>query len=449
MRMLGHPIVALMISVAFLWTANGLFHSLIGLRMSQEGFDTTVAGLVTAAYFLGQLVGAALCGRIIESVGHVRSFAAFASIISACAIAHAIFVDPYFWSVLRFATGVCIAGALMVAESWLNGAVSNTRRGGMLSIYVVVIYFGMAAGQQILNLSPPTSFILYSVASILFSLALVPLSLASRATAGELAPSRLSMAELFKVSPLGMICSFASGVLGAVVMGLGPIFGNQIGFSVSEIATMMTVTMFGGLLLQYPIGKLSDYFDRRTVITVVLFAVGGVSFAIALLFNGGTFMFLGLMVVFGGLNFALYPLAISHVNDHVDASDLVPAAAGILISASLGSTIGPVIAAFAMDRVGPGGLFQFTAFVGFSVGIFAVYRMLRSAAPSREEQGPYVAYARTSAIVAELDPRGEFIEEVEPNVMDENLPKDFSYEEVIESAVEGEAEEWVQANSSP
>ena len=182
---------------------------------------------------------------------------------------------------------------------------------------------------------------------------------------------------------------------------------------------------------------------------VVLFAVGGVSLAIALLFDGGTFMFLGLMVVFGGLNFALYPLAISHVNDHVEASDLVPAAAGILIAASLGSSIGPIVGAFAMDHIGPGGLFQFTALVGFSVGIFAVYRMLRSAAPAMEEQGPYVAYARTSAIVAELDPRGEFIEEVEPNVMDETLPKDFSYDEVIESAVEGETEEWVQANSSP
>lgn len=447
--MLGHPIVALMVSVAFLWTANGLFHSLLALRMSQEGFDTTVAGLVTAAYFIGQLFGAMVCGRIIESVGHIRSFAAFASVISACAIAHPIFVDPYFWSLLRFGTGICIAGALMVAESWLNGAVSNTRRGSMLSIYVVVIYFGMAAGQQILNLSPPTSFILYSVASILFSLALVPLSLASRATAGELAPSRLSMAKLFKVSPLGMICSFASGIVGAVVMGLGPIFGNQVGLSVAQIATMMTVTMFGGLLLQYPIGKLSDFFDRRTVIAVVLFAVGTVSLAIALLFDGGISIFLGLMVVFGGLNFALYPLAISHVNDHVDASDLVPAAAGILIAASLGSSIGPIIGAFVMDKVGPGGMFQFTAFVGFSVGIFAVYRMWRSEAPAMEEQGPYVAYARTSAVFAELDPRGEFIEEVEPNVMDEALPKDFSYDEIIESAVEGEAEEWVQTNSSP
>ena len=122
MSLLGHPIVALMISVAFLWTANGLFHSLLGLRMSQEGFDTTVAGTVASAYFVGQLLGAAICGRIIESVGHVRSFAAFASVISACAVAHAIFVDPFFWGGLRFATGICIAGALMVAESWLNGA---------------------------------------------------------------------------------------------------------------------------------------------------------------------------------------------------------------------------------------------------------------------------------------------------------------------------------------
>ncbi|WP_193182197.1 MFS transporter [Nisaea sediminum] len=449
MTVLGHPIVALMISVAFLWSANGLFHSLLGLRMSQEGFDTTVAGMVASSYFVGQLLGAAICGRIIESVGHVRSFAAFASVISACAVAHAIFVDPFFWGALRFATGICIAGALMVAESWLNGAVTNSNRGQMLSIYIVVMYFGMAAGQQILNVSPPTSFILYSVASILFSLALVPLSLASRATAGELTPSRLSLRELFRISPLGLICAFASGALGAAIMGLGPIFGNQIGLSIADIATMMSVSMFGGLLLQYPIGKLSDYFDRRTVITVALFAVAAVSFAIAVSFDGGWWMFLGLMVVYGGLNFALYPLAISHVNDHVEASDLVPASAGILIAASLGSSIGPVAGAFLMDQVGPGGLFHFSALIGGAVGLFAVYRMLRRAAPTMEEQGPYVAYARTSALAAELDPRGEVIEEVEPNVMDETPPKDFSYEEIIDSAVEGEAEELVQAKSSP
>lgn len=449
MTALGNPIVALMISVAFLWTANGLFHSLLGLRMSQEGFNTNIAGLVASAYFVGQLVGAAICGRIIESVGHVRSFAAFASVISACAVAHAIFVDPFFWAALRLATGICIAGALLVAESWLNGSVSNSNRGGLLAIYVVVMYFGMSAGQQILVLSPPTSFILYSVASILFSLALVPLALASRATAGELAPSRLSMMELFKVSPLGMICSFASGVLGAAMMGLGSIFGNQAGMSVAEIAAMISVMMFGGLLLQYPIGKLSDLFDRRTIMTVVLFACGGVSFLIALSYEGQWWVFLAMMAVFGGLNFALYPLAISHVNDHVEPSDLVPAAAGILIAASLGAVAGPTIGAVFMDQFGPGGLFHFSALVCVGVGLFAVYRMLRRSAPTMEEQGPYVVYARTSALVAELDPRGEFIEEVEPNVMDETLPKDFSYEEVIESAVEGEAEEWVQANSSP
>ena len=145
-------------------------------------------------------------------------------------------------------------------------------------------------------------------------------------------------------------------------------------------------------------------------------------------------MFLGLMVVFGDLT-SRSSVGYLPRGDHVDASDLVPAAAGILIAASLGSSIGPITGAFVMDKAGPGGLFQFTAFVGFAVGIFAVYRMVRSEAPAMEEQGPYVAYARTSAIFAELDPRGEFIEEVEPNVMDEAL-QGFSHDEVIESAVE-------------
>lgn len=449
MNILGNPIVALMISVALLWTANGLFHSLLGLRMSQEGFDTTVAGLVSSAYFFGQLVGAAICGRVIESVGHVRSFAAFASIISACAVGHAIFVDPFFWGGLRFATGVCIAGALMVTESWLNGSVSNEKRGGLLAIYIVVIYFGMAAGQQMLNLSPPTSFILYSVASILFSLALVPLSLASRATASSVAPSRLSLSKLFKVSPLGMISAFASGALGAAIAGLGPIYGSQIGLSVSEVATMMTVTMFGGLLLQYPIGKLSDWFDRRTIIAITLFATGAVSLTIVLSDSGTNWTFLALMAVFGGLSFALYPLAISHVNDHVDASDLVAAAAGILIAASLGSTAGPMIGAVVMDVVGPEGLFQFSAAIGIGVGLFALFRMTRRAAPALEDQGPFVALTGTSAMAVELDPRAELAEDVEENVMDEALPVGFAYADVIAAAIKGSAEKRAQTDSAP
>lgn len=416
MGLLGHPLVALMVSVALMWTGNGLLHSLLALRMSEEGFATTVAGTVASGYFVGQLLGGLFCGRLIEKVGHVRTFAASAAIVSVCAVAHALYVDPWFWGFLRLVTGVGIALAIMATESWLNGAVANEARGRLLALYIVVLYSGMAAGQQVLNVAPPTSHVPFSIASMLFSLALVPLALAPRAAGGTVAPSRLGFAELYRISPLGIVSAFGSGLLAGAMTGLVPIFGNQIGMSVAEVATLMTAMMAGGLALQYPIGKLSDYFDRRTVIAGTFFASAAVALAMALTY-GWAVALLALMVLYGGLNFALYPLAVSHVNDHVDPADLVPASAGILIAASMGSSIGPIVAAFAMSGVGPGGLFHFSAAVSVATGVFALWRMTRRPALPPEEQAPFVAQPGTSPVVAELDPRGE------PSVKEEDGPQ--------------------------
>ena len=157
------PIIALLLSVAFLQGANGLFVVLLGLRMVAEPFSTTVTGLVMSAYFLGLMVGSLTCRRLIEAVGRIRGFAAFASIISACAIAHAIWVDPQYWAALRFVTGVCMGGIFMVAESWLNGSVDNRQRGQLLAVYMICNYVPMGLGQQILNFGDPGNFILFSI----------------------------------------------------------------------------------------------------------------------------------------------------------------------------------------------------------------------------------------------------------------------------------------------
>lgn len=400
-------ILALLVSVALVWTANGLSFTLLAVRLNADGFSTSDVGIVTTGYFVGQLVGAVFCGRMIERVGHVRAFAAFASIISASVIGYALHVDLVLWTVIRILHGFCIAGSVMVAESWLNGATSNQGRGRLLAVYTIIQYLAMSAGQQLLNLQAPTSFVLFTMASILFSLALVPLVLSRSVTAGEVAPSRLGVLKLIEISPLGVLGCFAGGALVAILLGLMPVYLSDWGYGVSDIALFMSVTILGGLVVQYPIGRASDLFDRRTVIALSLFAGGGVCFAIVLAPSLDFWPLAGMTILYSGIVYALYPLAVSHANDYLDPADLVAASAGLIMAMAVGAAIGPLATAVVMERIGPDGLYIFSGVICIALGGFAVYRMTRRPAVSNEDQGPYVLLSRTTAASVELDPRAD------------------------------------------
>ena len=213
MSRLNASTISLLISVMLVWAANGLCFTLLALRMNIEGFDTTDIGLVTTGYFFGQLLGAIFFGKIIQQVGHVRAFAAFASLLSASVIGYVFYIDLLVWICIRIVHGMCVAGLLMVVESWLNGSVSNNGRGRLLALYTIIQSLSMSMGQQLLNLEEPTSFILFAIASICFSLALLPLVLSRSVTVAEAVPSRLKLKELIKVSPLGVLGSMGSGAL--------------------------------------------------------------------------------------------------------------------------------------------------------------------------------------------------------------------------------------------
>lgn len=399
--------IALLVSVALVWTANGLCFTLLAVRLNAEGYSASDVGIVTTGYFVGQLVGAIFCGWMIERVGHVRAFAAFASIISASVIGYALYVDLTVWTILRTVHGMCIAGSVMVAESWLNGATSNQGRGRLLAVYTIIQYLAMSAGQQLLNLEAPTSFVLFTVASILFSLALVPLVLSRSVAGGEVAPSRLSFIQLFRISPLGVIGCFAGGVLVATLLGLMPVYLGTRGYEIFDIALFMSVIILGGLVVQYPIGRASDRFDRRTVIALSLFAGGAVCFAIVAAPELGFWPLAGMTILYGGIIYALYPLAVSHANDYLDPADLVAASAGLIMAMAVGAALGPLATAMVMETIGPAGLYIFSGGTCAVLGGFAVYRMTRRAATSMEDQGPYVLVSRTTAASAELDPRAD------------------------------------------
>jgi MFS family permease len=399
------PIIALLLSVGLLQTANGLFVVLLGLRMVAEPFPATITGLVMSAYFLGLMIGSLICRQLIEAVGRIRGFAAFASIVSACAIAHAIWVDPLYWASLRFITGICMGGIFMVAESWLNGSVDNRRRGQLLAIYMLCNYVPMGLGQQILNFGDPGNFILFSVASILFSFALIPLAVAPSVSAGPLPKSRLSILQLFKISPLGVIAAIAAGLVSSVFFSMTPVFGRGIGLSLSQIATLMTSGLIGGLLMQWPIGKTSDIFDRRSVFIALVFALACTAVLLTQITSLGYSALVVGIVIYGGMNFALYPLALAHTNDFLDADDVVPASAGMILAYSIGASLGPTLAGQTMALLGPTGIFYYTALIMGPLGLFAIFRATQRAAPSKADQGPFVPVPRMSVAGSALDPR--------------------------------------------
>lgn len=407
MRDILSSVAALLLSIGLLLLGTGLLGTLLGVRMAMENFPLTVSGLVMSAYFAGLAAGSLWCRGIIRRVGHIRAFSVFASLMSTAALAHAYVISALTWGVLRALTGFCMAGLYMVTESWLNARANNRTRGQILSLYMVTTFLALGAGQFLLALGNPRAFVLFGLSSILFSLGLVPVAL-TRAMAPVLErASQLGFRQLYALSPLGVIGALGAGLLSSGILGMGPIFGRDVGMSLTQVSQFMGVSILGGLVLQWPIGRLSDRFDRRTVIVGVCIVIAALAAIIAEATHGSELRLLVLGGLFGGFAFTVYALSVAHANDFAEPDDLVEVSGGLILAYGIGAAIGPVAAAGFMGSLGPSGLFVYLAIVAALLAAFAMYRMARREAIPVAEQGPYVPLLRTTAEASQLDPRGE------------------------------------------
>ncbi len=406
-------IIPLLVSTALLYLGNGALNLLLGIRLSIVDYPSWVIGAVMSGYFIGQVLGGFNAHRLIAGVGHIRAFASLASILSAATLAHPLLVDPVVWAVLRVIEGYCIAGLAMCTESWLNQQAGNETRGRVLSFYQIAVYLSLGTGQFIVNLGDLSGFMLFVIASILLSLSLVPVA-TSRAEAPPLPePKRMSIRQLYAVSPLGMLGTFTSGLVLGSFYALGPFYTQAHGLSVSQTSQFMGLTTVGGLLLQWPIGKLSDHFDRRTVLIWLCVATALTCIGMVGIGGGDHTWLLVLGILYGGFIFTLYPLSVSHTYDHIDSNDLVAASGGMIISYGIGATLGPWGASGVIEMIGPGGLFWFAGISAAMTAMFAFWRMTRRRSVPMEDQLSYQSVPSTSAVASEMDPRGEH-EEMEP-----------------------------------
>lgn len=401
----------LLTGVAFLMIGAGGLSTIIAFRMGEADYPAIVVGLVTSLYFIGIVMGTRVCHHIISTVGHIRAFAALGSLMSAATLAHAITPDPFVWGFLRFLVGFATVGMFMCTESWLNEKSSNEIRGQVFSFYQVVLYLGQGAGQFLINIPDETGALLYILTSILMSLAILPVALTRVAAPTLPKPVRFKIGRLWGISPTGMTTSMLSGIIMGAFYGVGALFAEQSGMGKAETAQFMGAVIIGGLVLQYPIGKLSDIYDRRWIILAVTF--GTLAICIAIIgkdaSNGRGLLLLG--ALFGGFSFTLYPLSVAYTNDFLTAEDLVPASGGLIVAYGLGATIGPIVASLAMDLFGARGLFSFIGWICIFLAVFIGYRISSRSAPIIEDAGEFQAMQQTTAIVYEMHPESEIEEE--------------------------------------
>ncbi len=415
MRSLLLSVAALIVSFTTLLAGNSLQFVVLGLRADLEGFSVHAVGAITACYFIGYAVGSFVCPRIIDSAGHIRTFAALASVISGVTLAHPLLPDPFAWGAMRIATGFCFAGLYMVVESWLNARASNELRGRMLSIYGTAAFAGYACGPLLAGLGSADGFVLFIVASMMVSFALVPVTL-TRASApiietAETSDSdepRYGLRKLYRETPLGVVGVMLLGTVQGSFLGLGPVFGTQLELDPRLISAFMTTGLFAGLSLQYPIGWLSDRFDRRLTLMAVaaLCGAGCLLFFLLLAAAGPSPVLILAAAVAAGIGiFPLYAVILAYTNDRLPQSSLVTAAAALALAYSAGAALGPPLTSLAMAALGPAALFLSLSASMTGLAAFAGYRMLRRAAPkasaSEDTAAPVVA---ASPGIVPLDP---------------------------------------------
>ncbi len=389
-------LVPLLLAAGILLAGNGIQGTLVALRGASEGFSSSLIGLMGTAYFGGFLLGCFAVPRMLNAVGHVRAFATLAALAATACLLLVLFVDPYAWIVLRLIAGFCFSGLFTTVESWLNSSVVNRDRGRVLSVYRIIDLAAVTGGQFMIPLIGVEGFAIFAVLSIMVTLSLVPVSLADRTQPKKPSIVGFNPRRVWSLSPIACIGCISIGLTNSAFRLVGPLYAQDIGLSVNSVATFISAGIIGGAVLQYPLGALSDRFDRRIVLIIATTgaAAAGIYLA-AFAGSSATLNYMGIFV-FGAFALPLYSLSAAHANDHASEGDYVMVAVGLTFFFSCGAMVGPAISSFLVEHYGAQSLFSYTTMVHVTLVVLTLWRMRARSAVPAASRGRFVTLLRTS-----------------------------------------------------
>jgi len=381
---------AILLGIGFMMLANGLQGTLLGVRAGIEGFSTFNTGIMMSGYFIGMFIGSLVAPILVNRVGHIRVFSALASLASISILFHGVYIDPWIWMAMRIVTGISFAGFYVVTESWLNDRASNETRGKVLSIYMVIVTGSMGAGQFLLNLAKPDVIDLFILISVIISFGLIPILLTVKPAPNFQTSSKMSVFDLYRASPLAVIGNGLTGMAHGTIFGLGAIYASEILVDIKEISWFMACFLIGSLVLQWPVGYLSDRVGRR-VIMATLSVVSVVCCLLALAMPKGSLLFYLSIVALGGAAMPMYSICIAYANDRLEPHQIVAASGSLLMVAGFGAMTGPILIAFFMDLYGVELYFWGIATAFAIIFMFTLIRIGARAGVAIEDQTTLIA----------------------------------------------------------
>lgn len=418
---------ALLLSVALLIFGHGLQTTLLPLAADRFYFSDFEIGAMSSAYFVGMVLGCLGAPLVIMRAGHIRAFAALVSLMSAAAIMHPIIIDPTAWIIIRIVSGFSLAGFYMIVESWLNESATNENRGTIMSFYIVILFGALMLGQISMAATNIASFVPFAIASVSVSLAVMPVSLTTSTQPAPITLVRFRPAQLFKNSPAAFVGILLIGVSQGALLTLTPLYGSQIGLSTNQSAFYAAAIIGGGMLAQWPVGRLSDRMDRRLVIMGLGCATAAASLAIVF-FSPTEFRVAVLSAVLVGMcTQPLYAVAVAHAFDHAAPEDFVETSSGMLLSFGIGSIAGPLIASGIMGQIGPSGLYVMVVAVNVILAVFILTRIFAREALTADEKTDF-EYAATAQVGTVISPEPLDAEAEEYVIPPEEFP---AYEDDI------------------
>lgn len=407
-------ISALLLGTFFLLAGNGLHGLVLPLRGTHEGFSSTALGFLGTGWATGFVVGCILAPRLVRRIGHVRAFSAAAATIAIIALATGLIIHPIAWIALRVITGFALAAAFMIIESWLNERATNQSRGMIFSLYMTVTYVGIVAGQMSIALGDIGNSTFFMIAGILYCLALLPTTISTASSPAPLSQVKLDLPLLYRNSPVSFVAMLLVGMANGAFGTLAPVFGDKVGLSGATIATLMSVTIFSGAIMQFPAGRLSDHMDRRYVLAGISAIAGASGLALFALAPDSLGMLFALISLYGAMSYTLYSIIVAHANDYAEADQFVAVSGGLLLLYGIGTIIGPTIGGIVMTGNTPYMLFALTGVAHISIAAYALYRSTRRASIPLGDRETFSSVPASRSATPEaiaLDPRANLDEQ--------------------------------------
>lgn len=396
---------AIITGIVFLQGGMGLMSVLLPLRMQEAGFSTTEIGIMSAGFATGFFLGCIFAPRLILRIGHIRAFACFATVLSALTLALAIDTDLALWTSARLLSGICFAGLLTISDSWISGETEASVRGRVMAVYMIFYKMAQALGPLVFTFAAISGNWHFMLVSALFSLSLLPVALREGGNPTPPLKERMTLKKVYQTTPLAVVGCMCLGMTNSPMNNLIAIYGVEIGLEISGAVMLSAALQVGALALQWPMGWASDKRDRRKVMIFGMLMMAMFSAIIAFMPTMPLWVYIILVGVLGGFAMSIYPIILAHAGDYTSSKQMVPLCATLMLAFAVGMAIGPITGSFAMDVLGPEGLFIHTILFCLVFVIFALYRMGKRTSVPVDKHVAFVNMPASSTAISQLDPR--------------------------------------------